>query len=214
MTPVILLSDGYIANGAEPWRIPELREMAPIAVHLRTDPAGFMPYARDPETLARPWAVPGTPALEHRIGGLEKSDGAGNVSYDPVNHETMVRMRAEKVERVAADVPPSEPIGDSSGKVLVVGWGSTYGAITGAVRRARAAGSSVSQLHIRHLHPLPKNLGEVLSRFERILVPEMNLGQLALLLRGRFLREVSQLNKVQGQPFRESEILERILELA
>jgi len=214
MTPVILLSDGFIANGAEPWKLPHAADLPEIPVSFRTDPRGFLPYLRDGDTLARPWAIPGTPGLEHRVGGLEKSDGAGNVSYDPLNHERMVSLRAEKVERVAADIPLAEPEGDPEGGLLVVGWGSTYGPITGAVRKARSSGRRVSHLHLRHLNPLPRNLGEVLSRFDTILVPEMNLGQLAFLLQGRYLREVTRLDKVQGQPFKESEILERILDLS
>ncbi len=213
MTPVILLSDGFIANGAGPWRIPSIEDLPPFPVKFRTDPEGFLPYSRDPETLARPWALPGTPGLEHRIGGLEKSDGAGNVSYEPLNHERMVHQRAEKIARVALDIPPAEADGDPDGRLLVLGWGSTYGSIAGAVRRARAEGRRVSRLHLRYLNPLPSNLGEVLSRFERVLVPEMNLGQLAFLLRGMYLREIDSLSKVQGQPFRESEIFDRILEI-
>jgi len=213
MTPVILLSDGFIANGAEPWKLPRTADLPGIPVRFRTDPEGFLPYLRDPDTLARPWAVPGTAGLEHRIGGLEKSDGAGNVSYEPLNHERMVRLRAEKVERVAWDIPPAEPQGDREGGLLVVGWGSTYGAITGAVRRARADGRRVRHLHLRYLNPMPRNTAEVLSRFDRILVPEMNMGQLAFLLQGRYLKEVERLDKIQGQPFKESEILERIHDL-
>jgi 2-oxoglutarate ferredoxin oxidoreductase subunit alpha len=212
MTPVILLSDGYIANGAEPWRLPRVEELPPIDVAFPTDPAGFLPYKRDPATLARPWAIPGVAGLEHRVGGIEKSDGSGNISYDPANHEAMVHMRAEKVARVANDIPKAEVDGDPDG-LLVLGWGSTYGAITGAVRRARAGGRRVAHLHLRHLNPMPANLGEILARYERILLPEMNMGQLALLIRGRYLHDVIQLNKVQGQPFKESEILARIEEL-
>ena len=214
MTPVLILSDGFIANGAEPWRIPAVEDLLPIPVSFRTDPEGFLPYARDAETLARPWAIPGTPKLEHRIGGLEKSDGAGNVSYEPLNHERMVHLRAEKIARAALDIPPAVPSGDPEGGLLVVGWGSTYGSITGAVRRARAEGRRVSQLHLRYLNPLPANLGEVLSRYDRILVPEMNLGQLAFLLRGTYLKDVASQSKVQGQPFREGEIYDRIREMA
>ena len=213
MTPVILLSDGYIANGAEPWKLPDIADLRPIDVRFRTDPAGFLPYARDPETLARPWAIPGTPGLEHRIGGIEKAEGTGNVSYDPANHERMIHMRAEKVALVARDFPPAAVDGDKDG-LLVLGWGSTYGAITGAVRRARADGRRVGHLHLRYLNPMPSNLGEVLARYDRVLIPEMNLGQLALLVRAKFLLDVVQLNKVQGQPFKESEILAKIAELA
>jgi 2-oxoglutarate ferredoxin oxidoreductase subunit alpha len=212
MTPVILLSDGYIANGAEPWRLPSVDELAPIDVTFRKEKEGFLPYLRDKDTLARPWAIPGTPGLEHRIGGIEKADGSGNISYEPQNHENMVRLRADKVARVAVDFPLAEAEGDTSG-LLVLGWGSTYGAITGAVRRARAEGRKVAHLHLRHLNPMPMNLGDVLSRYDRILIPEMNSGQLALLIRAKYLRDVVQLDKVQGQPFKEIEILTKIQEL-
>jgi 2-oxoglutarate ferredoxin oxidoreductase subunit alpha len=213
MTPVILLSDGFIANGAEPWKLPEVKDLLPIPVEFRKDPEGFLPYLRDPATLARPWAIPGTKGLEHRIGGLEKADGTGNVSYEPLNHERMVRVRQEKVDRVMEDIPLAETVGDRAGGLLVVGWGSTYGAITGAVRRARAEGRKVSQLHIRHLSPMPKNMKEVLGRFDKVLVPEMNMGQLSFILRGKYLQDVVPLTKVQGQPFTESEILEKVREL-
>jgi 2-oxoglutarate ferredoxin oxidoreductase subunit alpha len=174
----------------------------------------FAPYRRDPETLARPWAVPGTPGLAHRIGGLEKEDVTGNVSYDPDNHERMVRLRAEKVERVARDIPPTEVFGDpEGGPLLVVGWGSTAGAITGAVNAVRADGLSVSRIHLRHLNPLPSDLGDVLGRFERVLLPEMNSGQLALLLRARYLVDVISYPKVQGRPFFRSEIEAKIRSL-
>jgi 2-oxoglutarate ferredoxin oxidoreductase subunit alpha len=213
MTPVILLTDGFIANGAEPWLLPDVDELPSFTPPFRTDPEGFRPYARDPKTLARQWAVPGTPALEHRVGGLEKADLTGDVSYDPVNHEKMILVRAEKVERVADDIPPAEVAGDESGGLLVLGWGSTYGAITGAVKRARTSGRRVSHLHLRHLNPFPGNLREVLSRYDRILVPENNSGQLSLLIRGRFLIDVIPFNKLQGQPFKTLEILEKIEEL-
>ena len=213
MTPAILLSDGFIANGSEPWRLPRVQELAEFPVNFRTKAEGFLPYLRD-KSLARPWALPGTPGLEHRLGGLEKSDGTGHVSYDPANHEHMVRIRAEKVERVADDVAEAEVTGSERGGLLVIGWGSTYGAITSAVGRAQQMGQRVSQLHLRHLHPLPRNLGQVLERYDRVLVPEINMGQLALLLQGRYLRKVHRLNKVQGLPFSSSEILARIVELS
>ncbi len=213
MTPVIVLSDGFIANGTEPWRLPKVDELPAIPVEFRTDPEGFLPYMRDPETLARPWAIPGTPGLEYRIGGLEKQDVSGNVDYDPANHERMVKARAEKVARVADDIPPAEPVGDAGDKLLVIGWGSTYGAIKSAVNRARNEGRGVSQLHLRHLNPFPRNLGQVLERYERILVPEINLGQLALVLQGRFVRKVTHLNRVRGRPFKASEFLEPIREI-
>jgi 2-oxoglutarate ferredoxin oxidoreductase subunit alpha len=213
MTPVIILSDGFIANGTEPWRLPEVDGLPEIPVEFRKDPEGFEPYMRDPETLARPWAVPGTPGLEFRIGGLEKTDGSGNVDYDPLNHEHMIKMRAEKITRVADDIPLAEPEGDPAGGLLVLGWGSTYGAITSAVRRARGLGHRVSQLHLRHLNPFPANLEEVLQRFDQVLLPEINMGQLALLIQGRFLKPVVRLNKVQGLPFKAREILDKIVEL-
>ena len=213
MTPVIVLSDGFIANGAEPWRLPDLDALEPIDVRYRTDPAGFQPYLRDPITLARPWAIPGTPGLEHRIGGLEKREDSGEVSYDPDNHERMVQLRAEKVARVADDLPLAEVVGDDTGGLLVVGWGSTWGSITSAVRRARQRGLRVGQVHLRHLNPMPRNLGDVLARFDRVLVPEINLGQLALLLQGRYLKPVIRLNHVRGLPFAAAEILEKIVEI-
>ena len=184
-----------------------------IEAPFRTDPEGFQPYDRDPKTLVRPWAIPGTAGLEHRVGGLEKEEGSGNVSYDPVNHERMIHVREQKVNAVADDIPLAEPTGASEGKLLVLGWGSTFGAINGAVRRARADGLDVSMVHLRHLNPFPRNLGDVLQRFERVLVPENNTGQLAFLIQARFLREVTRLNKIQGQPFKESEILDEITEI-
>ena len=214
MTPVILLSDGFIANGTEPWKLPDVATLDPIEVLFHTDPETFEPYRRDLETLVRPWALPGTPGCEHRLGGLEKADGSGNVSYDAANHEKMVRLRAEKVERVGSDIPDLEVDGLASGKLLVLGWGSTYGAITSAVRRARVAGHAVSQTHLRYLNPFPRNLGDVLSRFETVLVPEINMGQLAFLLQGRFLKKIDSQTKVQGLPFSANEILVRIVELS
>jgi 2-oxoglutarate ferredoxin oxidoreductase subunit alpha len=213
MVPAIVLSDGFIANGSEPWKLPRVEDLPEFPVDFPRDPDGFRPYGRQAETLARPWARPGTPGLEHRIGGLEKSDGSGHVSYDPANHERMVEIRTEKVERVADEIPLAEPDGASADGLLVLGWGSTYGAITSAVRRARAIGRKVSQLHLRHLSPLPRNLGDVLARYDRVLVPEINLGQLAFLLQGRYVRPVERLNKVQGLPFSAGEIEQRILEL-
>ncbi|HEX2163459.1 MAG TPA: 2-oxoacid:acceptor oxidoreductase subunit alpha [Thermoanaerobaculia bacterium] len=220
MVPVVLLSDGYLANGSEPWRLPEVGALPDLRVEFASNGHSggasgnghaFAPYRRNPETLARPWAVPGTAGLEHRIGGLEKEDVTGNVSYDPANHERMVQLRAEKVERVARGIPPTAVHGDpEGGDLLVVGWGSTAGAIEGAVRMAREEGLSVSRVHLRHLNPLPLDLGEVLGRFERVLVPEMNRGQLALLLRARYLIDVVGYPKVQGRPFFRSEILAKI----
>jgi 2-oxoglutarate/2-oxoacid ferredoxin oxidoreductase subunit alpha len=211
MVPVVLLSDGYIANGSEPWKLPNVEELPDLRIDFRTDPEGFHPYERDPETLSRPWAIPGTPGLEHRIGGLEKENVTGNVSYDPVNHENMVHLRAEKVARIAREIPDLQVHGDpEGGELLVLGWGSTSGAITGAVGSARRKGLRVSRAHLRHLNPFPSNLGEVLQRFDRVLVPEMNLGQLALLLRARYLKDVITLSKVQGKPFSRQEILDKI----
>ncbi len=213
MTPAILLSDGFLANGSEPWRLPEVDQLPKIPVKFATDAEGFLPYSRDPETLARPWAVPGTPGLEHRIGGIEKQGGTGNVSYDPANHEQMIHLRADKVERVARSIPEAEAEGDDGG-LLVLGWGSTYGAITSAVKNARTAGYRVGHLHLRYLNPMPRNMEEFLGRYDRILLPEINMGQLALMIQGRFLRKVERLNKVQGTPFGATEIYDRIVELA
>ena len=210
MTPVVVLSDGYLANSAEPWRIPPVSSLPRTEVRLHTEAEGFHPYSRDPETLARPWAVPGTPGLEHRIGGLSKESITGNVSYDPHNNELMVRLRAEKVARIARDIPPIEVNGGDKGDLLVVGWGGTLGAIRAAVEQARAEGLNVSSIHLRHLNPLPADLGAVLSRFDKILVPELNLGQLARVLRAEFLVPAQSMSKVQGHPFQVSEILECI----
>ncbi len=214
-TPVILLSDGYLANGSEPWHIPDVDTLLRIDPGFATTPnheteAGqheFWPYQRDPETLARPWAVPGTAGLEHRIGGLEKADGHGNISYDPTNHDLMVRTRQAKVDRVADLIGPLEVDDpDSSARLLVLGWGSTYGPIGAACRRLRAAGRPIAQAHLRHLNPFPRNLGEILRRYDRVVVPEMNLGQLALLLRARYLVDIVSYNQVRGQPFSAGEL--------
>jgi 2-oxoglutarate ferredoxin oxidoreductase subunit alpha len=214
MTPVAVLSDGYLANAAEPWRIPDVETLKRRPVRLRTDPEGFAPYLRDEDTLARPWAIPGTPGLEHRIGGLESEERTGNVSYDPRNHDRMVRQRTEKVARVANDIPPVEVNGPDGGKLVVVGWGGTRGAIEAAVEQSRKAGAPVSSIHLRYLNPLPADLGEALARFECVLVPELNLGQLARLLRAEYLLPVESLTKVTGQPFRVGEIRERIEAIA
>jgi 2-oxoglutarate ferredoxin oxidoreductase subunit alpha len=210
MTPVVVLADGYLANSAEPWRIPDVDGLPRQTVQFHTEAEGFQPYARDSHTLARPWAIPGTPGLEHRIGGLAKEDVTGNVSYDPRNNERMIQLRAEKIARIAGDIPALEVDGPDTGELVVVGWGGTKGAIHAAVEEARAAGLNVSSVHLRHLNPFPANLGEVLSRFERILVPELNQGQLSRLLRAEFLVAAEPMNKVQGQPFQVSEIVERI----
>jgi 2-oxoglutarate ferredoxin oxidoreductase subunit alpha len=214
MTPVVVLSDGYVANSSEPWLIPDPATLPRAPVAYRTEPQGFQPYERDPETLARPWAVPGTPGLEHRIGGLETEELTGNVSYRPLNHQRMVDQRADKVARIANELPPVEVNGSPSGQLLVVGWGGTYGAITSAVNEARAAGRDVSSIHLRHLNPFPTNLGEVLRRFEKVLVAELNSGQLWRLLRAEFVVPAEKLAKVQGQPFKVGEVraaIERLL---
>ena len=214
-TPVILLTDGYLANGAEPWKLPDVSSLVPIDPGFQSEPnhleadgtSTFWPYLRDPETLARPWAPPGVPGLEHRIGGLEKADGTGNVSYDPVNHETMVKVRAAKVAGVAKDIPLQE-VDDETGdaKLLVVGWGSTFGAIAAGVRRTRARGLKVAHAQIDHLNPFPSNLGDLLARYDKVLVPEVNMGQLSRMLRAEFLVDARSLNKIQGVPFRAGEI--------
>jgi 2-oxoglutarate/2-oxoacid ferredoxin oxidoreductase subunit alpha len=212
MTPVILLSDGAIGNSAEPWRIPAPESLPKLEVNFRTDTREFQPYQRD-ENLARPWVAPGTPGLEHRIGGLEKDFLSGNISSDSLNHQRMVETRAAKVARVAQDFPPLVVHGAQSGDLLVIGWGSTYGALEQAVAQALKQGVSVGHLHLRHLNPLPTDLESILGRFRRILVPELNLGQLARLLRDRYLVDVVQLNKVQGRPFTVAEVHQRILEV-
>jgi 2-oxoglutarate/2-oxoacid ferredoxin oxidoreductase subunit alpha len=207
--PVFILSDGYLANGAEPWRIPDPAEIPAIPVSFATDPEGYRPYNRDPETLARQWALPGTPGLEHRLGGLEKWDGSGNISYDPDNHHHMVTLRAEKIARMK--VPDATVIGPPEGDLLLVGWGGTYGAILTAADQVRNEdGAKVSVCHLRYLNPFPKNLGDVLSRFKKVLVPELNLGQLRFLLRARYLVDAEGYNKVAGRPFQVGELVARI----
>ncbi|MFI7419389.1 2-oxoacid:acceptor oxidoreductase subunit alpha [Nonomuraea sp. NPDC049684] len=208
-TPVMLLSDGYLANGSEPWRLPEVSDLPDISQEFTTEPNGeggeFLPFKRDTETLARPWAIPGTPGLEHRIGGIEKADGTGNISYDPDNHDLMVRTRAAKIAGIdVPDLEVDDPDGDA--KVLVIGWGSTYGPIAAAVRRIRRNGGKVAQAHLRHLNPLPANTGEVLKSYDKVLLPEINLGQLALLLRARYLVDVISYNRVRGLPFKAEEL--------
>jgi 2-oxoglutarate ferredoxin oxidoreductase subunit alpha len=209
-TPVFLLSDGYLANGSEPWLLPTREELPDLTVEFTTEPnmdGEFWPYLRDPQTLARPWAVPGTPGLEHRIGGLEKADGQGTISYDPANHDKMIRLRQAKVDGIAADIEPLE-VDDPSGsaRVLVLGWGSTFGPIAAAVRRVRAKGLQVAQAHLRHLNPFPANTGEVLRSYDRVLVPEMNLGQLRTLVRAEFLVDAIGYNQVRGMPFKAAEL--------
>jgi len=212
MTPVFYLSDGYLANGAEPWPVPEVEDLPRIDISFVEDATDFLPYRRDPETLSRPFALPGTPGLEHRIGGIEKQHETGNVNYEPENHHFMVTMRQAKVDRAVRDVPDAEVFGDPEGKVLVVGWGSTYGSITSAVERLREQGRSVSSVHLRHLNPFPANLGEVLRRFETVVVPEMNLGQLCTMLRAKYLVDAVAFSKVKGRPFQIREIMRKVEE--
>jgi len=213
MVPVIVLSDGYLANGAEPWRIPNVEDLPEIPVLFETNPEDFHPYRRNPETLARPWAIPGTPGLEHRLGGLEKQDVTGNISYDPINHEHMVRTRAAKVEAIAQDIPDVVPEGDPFGDLLIVAWGSTHGPITAALHAERGKGRRIGHVHLRHLNPLPRNLGEVIQRYKKVLVPEMNMGQLSMILRAKYLVDAIGYNKIQGKPFKQSEIEEKIQEI-
>ncbi len=212
MTPVILLTDGYLGNGSEPWKVPHVNDLPEISVKFWTEKEGFAPYLRD-ENLSRPWVKLGTPGLEHRIGGLEKANITGNVSYDPDNHDRMIKLREQKIKNMANEIPELKVDGEPEGELLVVGWGGTYGAITEAVIRARNAGYKVSQIHIKYLNPFPKNTCEVLSKFKQVLVPEINLGQLAKLLRSEFLINVEQFNLVRGLPFRVSDIQNKIIEL-
>jgi 2-oxoglutarate/2-oxoacid ferredoxin oxidoreductase subunit alpha len=219
-TPVFLLSDGYLANGAEPWKLPDVESLPDIGITFATEPNGtnpegdpvHLPYARDPETLARSWALPGTPGLEHRIGGLEKADGTGNVSYDPANHERMTHLRQAKLEGIAADIPPAVLDGDPDADLVVVGWGSTWGAISGGIDRVQAKGHKIARIHLTHLHPFPANLGELLAGFDRALVPELNLGQLCKVLRAEFLIDATPVSKVRGLPFTAVEIETAILD--
>src|SRR5579864_7647757 len=213
MVPVIILSDGYLANGAEPWKIPDVSELPEIPVHFETNPVDFQPYRRNPDTLARPWAIPGTPGLEHRIGGLEKQEVTGNVNYEPLNHENMVRARAAKVAGIVQDVPDAVPAGDPSGDLLIIAWGSTHGPITAAMKTQRAKGQRIGHVHLRHLNPMPKNLGDVIKRYSKVLVPEMNMGQLVMLLRAKYLVDAQGYNKIQGKPFKTSEIEKKIEKL-
>jgi 2-oxoglutarate ferredoxin oxidoreductase subunit alpha len=213
MAPVIVLSDGYLANGSEPWLIPDVAALPPIEVGFRTEKEGYQPYMRDPATLARPWVRPGTPGLEHRIGGIEKQDGTGNISYDPENHDHMVRTRAAKIQRVMAEIPPTFINGPETGDLLVIGWGGTAGAITAAVERAQADGIPVSAIHLRHLNPLPPDLESIMRRFKKVMVPEINSGQLIKILRAEFLVDAQGFNKVRGLPLVSEELYAAIVEL-
>jgi 2-oxoglutarate/2-oxoacid ferredoxin oxidoreductase subunit alpha len=220
-TPVILLSDGYLANGTEPWRLPDVADLPDISTTFATEPnhtldSGeevFWPYQRDPDTLARAWAIPGTPELMHRIGGLEKEDGSGNVSYDSENHERMVHLRAAKVAGIAKDIPELVVDGSDDADLLVLGWGSTWGAIDGAVNRVRDTGHNVAKAHLAHLNPFPVNLGDVVRRYPRVLIPEMNLGQLSRLVRAEFLVDARTVSKVRGVPFTAGELESAILDV-
>lgn len=212
MSPVFYLSDGYLANGAEPWAVPEIDQLPKIEVTFANDPANFMPYARDPETLARPYALPGTPGLEHRIGGIEKQHITGNVNYDPENHHLMVKLRQEKVDRAVNEIPLIEVMGEPTGKVLVLGWGSTFGSISSAVEKMQREGKSVSAAHLRYLNPFPRNLGEVIAGFETVIVPEMNLGQLCTMIRAKYLVDAVPFSKVKGRPFQIREIVRKVEE--
>jgi 2-oxoglutarate ferredoxin oxidoreductase subunit alpha len=212
MTPVMLLSDGYLANGSEPWRLPAIEDLPKIEVHHRTNPDGYQVYARNPDTLARDWVLPGTPGMQHRVGGLEKDFYTGNVSYDPQNHERMIKVRAEKVERIANDMGELDLYGDAKGDVLVVGWGGTYGALLQATRRLREEKKKVSHLHLRWLHPMHPGVEKVLRGFKKVIVAELNLGQLRSLLRAKFLIDAIGYNKVQGRPFTVSELCDAIRE--
>jgi 2-oxoglutarate ferredoxin oxidoreductase subunit alpha len=213
MTPVIVLTDGYIANGAEPWLIPRIAELPDLTPKFVTNPEGFQPYSRDAKTLARPWAIPGTPGLEHRIGGLEKQNITGNISYDSENHDFMVKIRAKKIENIVNDIPKAEVLGDQKGNLLVVSWGGTFGSVHTAVDKKQKEGKSVSHLHLRYINPLPKNVGEILSNFKQILVPEINLGQLIKILREKYLVNAVGFNFVRGLPLRSAEIETKIDEL-
>lgn len=212
MTPVILLTDGYIANGSEPWRIPDIEDLPEFHKEFRIEKEGFFPYLRD-ENLARPWAIPGTPGLEHRIGGLEKADITGNINYEPDNHDKMIRIRNQKIQSIANDIPDLKVDGDETGDLLVLGWGGTYGTLKDAVKKARRNGYKVSHAHLRYINPFPKNTKDVLKSFSRVLIPEINLGQLAKLIRNEFLIEVEQFNLVRGLPFKTADVLGKITEL-
>jgi 2-oxoglutarate ferredoxin oxidoreductase subunit alpha len=211
MTPVILMTDGQLANGAEPWLLPDADKLPEIKVEFRTDPEGFMPYLRDPQTLSRPWAIPGNPGTEHRIGGIAGEDQTGNISYSPANNELMVRTRARKIAGITREIPPTEIFGDRDGGDLVMlGWGSTYGSIREAVKQLRAKGKSVSHIHLHYLNPLPADLEGQLRKFKKVMVAEMNMGQLLRLVRADYLIDAVGCNKIQGRPFKVSELTNRI----
>jgi len=220
-TPVMLMSDGYLANGSEPWKLPDASALPKIGTVFTVEPnhvdedgnTHFWPYKRDPETLARAWAVPGTPGLMHRIGGIEKEENTGNISYDPKNHQRMTDIRQQKIANIASDIPPTWLEGDEDGDLLIVGWGSTWGVITSAVKQAREEGYKVAHAHLIHINPFPEDLGSVLSRFKTVICPEMNMGQLSRLLRAEFLVDVESVNKVEGQPFMTGELYDKILEI-
>ena len=213
MIPVILLSDGYIANGSEPWKIPNVNTLPDMETRILKKKEGFAPFNHGNPDLARPWALPGTPGMEHRIGGLEKWEETGHVSYDPENHQKMVELRQEKVDIIARDLPLAKPFGKESGDLLVIGWGGTHGALRSAVETAQSEGMSVAHLHLRHLNPLPQNLGEILVKFQKVMIAELNLGQLANIIRAKFLVDAVGLNKVQGKPFTQTEVFNKITEL-
>ena len=212
-TPVFILSEGFLANGSEPWRIPSISGLEPFQIQHPDDPAGFHPYDREPDTLARPWVLPGTPGMEHRLGGLEKQPVTGTVSYAPEDHEAMCQQRAQKIERIAGYIAGLEVTGQQQGDLLVLSWGGSYGAAVTAVQRANRKGLSVGHAHLRHLNPFPRNLGDILRRYDQVMIPELNSGQLGLLVRARYLRDVVHLPKLQGQPFTVSEIEAKIEDL-
>jgi 2-oxoglutarate ferredoxin oxidoreductase subunit alpha len=217
MTPVIVLSDGYVANSSEPWLLPDVSELPDISIPYQTVPNGpngtYLPYLRDPTTLARPWAIPGTPGLEHRLGGLEKADITGAVSYDAVNHERMTILREDKIAGIANDIPPVEVVGADDAELLVLGWGSTYGALRAGVNNAVAEGWPVAHAHLRYINPLPSNLGDVLAAHRLVLVPELNRGQLSRVVRAEYLIDAISYSKVQGQPFKARELIDKVHEL-
>jgi 2-oxoglutarate ferredoxin oxidoreductase subunit alpha len=213
MIPVMVLSDGYVANGSEPWNVPDASSIPDIKPNLVSGTDEYIPYSHDEKTMARPWAIPGTPGMEHRIGGLEKQDQSGNVSYDPENHHFMNLQRQKKVDAIADFIPEAEAYGESSGQLLVLGWGGTFGALRSAVERAQKAGHSVAHLHLKHINPFPKNLGEILVKYQQVLIPELNLGQLSTMIRSKYLVDAQGLNKVAGKPFTTSEVYNKILQM-